>query len=425
MQPEEQACTKIDELPTGIIGLCGSFLDQDSYGQLSNVNRAIYLGCNSPNTLRELEVEYQFPSDHQSLDFSVFPFARELTLRMNFIDRHGPYISTGRMNLIASQIANMSRLESLHLPGVSSEFIKIIGNHETTNQRIASLTANLDSPPRYYEEAYKPFVASLAAFQHIEILRLHMNCGGESADDSTIKLLVGMCSNLKGLDLYDSNLGIEMAVLQAIGHQLHYLDLHDVQGEAMSALKNVNFANLRQLEHGQECSMNSLQAILNRAVNLERVNLRKEQAVELIDDILHKCNKLTYLEIVTEIMPALSALQHCLLYSRGLQRRQSLTIRIFGCFEDRRIVENKECIIKLARIVYMLSLSKLDQWMIILDVFDCIHNLMISLLNDLAGALGPDVANMCMIMDKHRLIVNSGGAISDWKDTWYMSGFES
>ena len=118
-QPEEQDCNKIDDLPTGIIGLCGSFLDQDSYGQLSNVNRAIYLGCNSPNTLRELEVEYQFPSDHQSLDFSVFPFARELTLRMNFIDRHGPYISTGRMKLIASQIANMSRLEALHLPGVS------------------------------------------------------------------------------------------------------------------------------------------------------------------------------------------------------------------------------------------------------------------------------------------------------------------
>ena len=252
-----------------------------------------------------------------------------------------------------------------------------------------------------------------------------MNCGGESADNSTIKLLVGMCSNLKGLDVYDANSGFEMAVLQAIGHQLHYLVLHDVQGEAMSALKNVNFANLRQLEHGQECSIKSLQAVLNRAVNLERINLRNEDAVELIDDILQKCNKLTYLEIVTEIMPALSALEQCLLYSRGLQRRQSLTIRIYGCFEDRGIVENKECIVKLARIVYMLSLSKVDQWMIILDVFDCIHDLMISLLNDLAGALGQDVANLCMIMDKHRLIMNSGGAIGDWKDTWFMSGCES
>ena len=47
---------KLDSLPSSLIGEIASYLKHKSYSLLSQSNRAIYIGCNNPNTLRELNL---------------------------------------------------------------------------------------------------------------------------------------------------------------------------------------------------------------------------------------------------------------------------------------------------------------------------------------------------------------------------------
>ena len=50
------ATKKLDSLPNTIIGEIGSYLQQNGYISFTKTNRVIYLGCNDPNTLRELNL---------------------------------------------------------------------------------------------------------------------------------------------------------------------------------------------------------------------------------------------------------------------------------------------------------------------------------------------------------------------------------
>eukprot|EP01083_Nonionella_stella_P073073 197331_1 len=55
-KPQKLLCTKLDLLPRAIIGSVASFLDLSEYQQFNRSNRSIYLGCNTPNTLQELDL---------------------------------------------------------------------------------------------------------------------------------------------------------------------------------------------------------------------------------------------------------------------------------------------------------------------------------------------------------------------------------
>ena len=55
-QQVQDANNKLDTIPTSLIGYMASFLKQPEYIDLSKVNRSVYLGCNSPNMLQELDL---------------------------------------------------------------------------------------------------------------------------------------------------------------------------------------------------------------------------------------------------------------------------------------------------------------------------------------------------------------------------------
>ena len=50
---------KLDSMPRRLIGHCASFLDQNSYGNVSLCNRAVYLGCSTLSKLTEISVRYK------------------------------------------------------------------------------------------------------------------------------------------------------------------------------------------------------------------------------------------------------------------------------------------------------------------------------------------------------------------------------
>ena len=106
---------------------------------------------------------------------SRFHFAKKLTLKvpLKHDDSDELAISTNKMNIIASQIAKMPRLQSLDLNDVNAKFIGIIANHETTNQCIKSLSVTSWESERTEndEDPYDELVASITAFKQLQFLK--------------------------------------------------------------------------------------------------------------------------------------------------------------------------------------------------------------------------------------------------------------
>ena len=53
---KEPSALRLDSLPRSLIGVTASFLEQRDYARFSHCNRLIYLGCNLPNHLQELNL---------------------------------------------------------------------------------------------------------------------------------------------------------------------------------------------------------------------------------------------------------------------------------------------------------------------------------------------------------------------------------
>ena len=365
-QTDERSSITFDSLPRRLIGVCASFLEQKSFQWLSRVNRAVYLGCNTPIVLTEVEKHYNFADEHRLFNFSAFPFVKRLILK-NDTDFDLSVLSVEKMNVIASQIAKMSQLQSLELVEVDPEFIGIIAYHEETNRRTKCLHVERQQTGH---GALERFFTSITSFKHIQFLKMNvLMIRNEDPVEMDIKPIIEMCSNLKGLDFYDSRLGIEMAILPSIGHQLHYLTFYDLDDVANSALKDVNFANLRQLVQEKQCSDDSFKCILKTAINLEKV---KFHAKAVISEILTQCERLKYLEIECDEDSMGNVLDMIALFfeQKNNALKQTLKIRIHLCLNDSlsRAQETK-AVSNLQRVVNSLSASKLDQWMIILDLY--------------------------------------------------------
>ena len=133
-------------------------------------------------------------------------------------------------------------------------------------------------------------------------MKLWIGIDGRSSNEEwqarLTRALVELCSNLHGLELYDSGCGIEWNVLQSIGHRLEYLSLHDHLGRLVDSAQQqqIDFQNLRELQQGRTCPNNSIREIIKTANNLEKVKLPFGRQ-DLVDEILRQCERLRYLEI--------------------------------------------------------------------------------------------------------------------------------
>ena len=308
--------------------------------------------------MTELKKCYKTNDDHQLFNFTAFPFVKKLILKNSLDYRYGSVLSVERMNAVTEQIAKMSRLQSLELCDLVREFIGIIANHQEVNRRTKYLYVD---QRKSGVQARARFLAAIESFEHLQFLKVLMPEVQDPIDNLNVHSIIGMRSNLNGLDFYDGGLGIEMAIIQAIGHQLHYLTFHCIDKNASYALKDVNFSNLQQLVQGRRCYDDSLRFILKTAVNLEKVDVNCKR--ELIADILTQCEKLKYLKIhcdYEKMREVLDVMAHCFEQKKNACK-QTLKIRIHSYWRD----EGGE-VVSFENIVSSLSASKVNQWMIIL-----------------------------------------------------------
>ena len=246
--------------------------------------------------------------------------------------------------------------------------------------------------------------------------------------DSAINSLIEMCSNLRGLNFFEDYEGsfVEISILRAVGHRLHYLHLNTSDDTHVAALKNINFGNLQQLQsyHGSA----PISAVLNTAINLEKIRLGDEP--DLIVESLTKCSRLKYLELqrIRNVEGILDALERALFQTKKL-RRNTLKIKISTdsthWFAEHFLISNpQECIIKLNRVVNSLSVNKLDQWMIILDLHELSCEDPDEFIDRLGCSLTVNVAVIDVIQNTDNdivLVTNPGCTICGWRESWLMS----
>ena len=128
----------------------------------------------------------------------------------------------------------MRQLQSLYLYDLDGdlESVQIIANHKATNQRIQSLYVE-----NIGDTLYEQFTASVSASKYVKFPKLYTEHGREPPQKSQIKRIIEMCGSVQAFSCFDDNSGIELAVLQAIGPQLQYLDLNVYVDGAPAALK--------------------------------------------------------------------------------------------------------------------------------------------------------------------------------------------
>ena len=244
-----QESRKLDSLPRRLIGVCGSFLDQKSYAALSRCNRSTYLGCNTPNVLTDLNVNY----NHSNLDLSTFPFAKKLTLCIHrFVSR--------RQFSVAEQVAQMPRLQCLDLRSARFSFIRMLADQQAICDRIRSL-------------AVSKSIEYITAFKNIEYLKLYhvkhlFGSDAEAAADAFGKL--------KGLDLEEhAHGGSGYLLLKVLGHRLQYLRLRTMDTRDDKKLENIQFVNLRQFRVHEihPGNIGVVRAVIETAKKLEKIQI--------------------------------------------------------------------------------------------------------------------------------------------------------
>ena len=239
-----------------------------------------------------------------------------------------------------------------------------------------------------------------------------------------------MCSDVRGLNFLDDRdhheSVIEISLLRAIGHRLHYLHLNICNNDQVADLKNINFQNLRELESYHAST--PITAVFTTAINLEKVRLGNEP--KLIVETLTKCKRLRYLELkdICNMETALDALERGLFETRTLQRdilkiRINTTPSYVSYYASRPpISKPEECVIKLDRIVNSLSAKKVNQWMIILDLQEMCCNDPKEFINSLGWSA--DIAKIDVIQNVDNdivLITNPGCTICGYGESWLMS----
>ena len=369
----------LDSLPRFLIGHYGSFLDQQSYRALSRCNRSTYLGTNSPNMLKELDIRFPPQSVPEDLpvDLSSFPMANKLILSVpKYQMSRLHYIA--KLETIALQIAKMPRLQCLDLLGMEwdPELIEIIANHKTTNENVQYVSMPW---------GYGPAMGPLTAFKNLQFLHLDIEQDDANATVSEMEAIKQTLRGLKGLKLNDYNSPLGRKLLVAIGHQLEYLELDWIGGEEIINLKTTDFGYLQQFVIGGFCLNDVRRDILKTATNLKKVKIEVKDGdgidggivaedLEIIAEIIGKCEKLEHFEI--EFIECSSncsrraegiwnAINHGLFWSRKHEKK-SLRISISADNSEMNLEKGNDLTIQLDRIIHQLLLSNVEQWMVLL-----------------------------------------------------------
>ena len=256
-------CKTLDQLPQRLIGNVASYLVQTTYEALSQSNRAIYLGCNSPNLLQDLQIgpKHQIITD-KITKTPRYPFA-------NHVHVHVDELSMNQADIIGQTLRNMNRVQSLSISMRAScqsqcafEYIAGVRDYPLGRQfpeqmEFLDITISAaDNPPvngcHPYWFSHRRFMFTLPVFRNIKYLSLTIKDSRieeEEFDITELYIVAETFTNLLGLRLYGID-EIGETILQTNHKSLRYLamEMRQERPDHFVLMHSLTFPELKELQ---------------------------------------------------------------------------------------------------------------------------------------------------------------------------------
>eukprot|EP01083_Nonionella_stella_P090395 252551_1 len=225
---------KLQQFPRAIIGYTASFLNQWDYihFSVSMRNRSIYLGCNTPNSLQELELRNARSVDYSHIRLNAFPST--ITLGID-------PIKANDLELFGEPVFPKVNTLRLNAHGGSSwvqDFLDMnIVNYDTVT-RLECHEFGSEGP----EMELDVLLNLLKQFPNLKHLALDTVYLEEPDTEDDIATLCDLCPDIIGLHLNDICFEIN-DLIPRLSPKLKYLTLYDLRN-----LVNLHTATFDELE---------------------------------------------------------------------------------------------------------------------------------------------------------------------------------
>ena len=256
-ETDDTACKALEDLPHRLIGNVASYLVEERYELFSQSNRAIYLGCNSPNLLQDLHVLSESRAIKDKITRTPrYPFANHVTLYLS-------EISIERAEALLRTLCKMNRVRSLTVSMAATyqsicalDYIAGKVRGELFSEQIEFFEVCLnerDFQWRTHPYWFSPvrFVYDLLRFCNIKYLSLKIRESRirheEEYDQEYLNDIKSTFTNLWGLTLRGMD-DIGATILRTNHKSLRYLDIELWQDQDFTLFNSLTFPMLIELE---------------------------------------------------------------------------------------------------------------------------------------------------------------------------------
>lgn len=414
---EEEQVIALGDLPRSIIGRIASSLQQNDYFHFEQANRAMFTGCNSPNQLQELDLtaaRYEnlrtinlrrlWSVKHLKISVHQLRAPRFRNTRMRFLPQL--HTLTLKNHVRQHQISTLAR--DLRQSGLNTALIKTLNIFDVVSNNLRSLLTQFPS------------------VEYLGLFHVYFN-------NDAVRVINECCPGLRGLLLNNGVFRGWSNMLQTAGSRLNYL-CHGQLPTGPVDVNQTDFSHLRELRMDNPNVLLTHQ-ILETAKNVRKFHLNAfgsdrrrmtslttQELATVIPDIFSKCDALQYFGIDANMGifgAVLEALEVSLFRTRDVVRN-TLKIRI-ECKGSHGInlSEAENILLKIDRLVYRLSASEIDNFMLILD-FEQMpwpgnnEDVEVSLRRNISSDIWVRAEGSCFV------IMNENCAIQGWKEKWLV-----
>eukprot|EP01083_Nonionella_stella_P162185 532210_1 len=253
---------KLHEFPRTIIGYIASFLYQWSYTRFSTSSRHIYLGCNCPNVLSTLALE--FAKSYSCIPLTSFPSVKFLSICPSKIVASQPNFSSDSPNF--NHVDHLS-LYANKTNGWVHPFIRrnIVNCDTITSLSLHDFRSLSDDGDMEKSE----FLGFLTRFTNLKDL---MFVNSTFPDDLTAQDISDACPDLDGLALDGRDMNFNDDLIRMLASELTFLSYKQYQPNQFN-FDTVSFDKLEELRAFTPDNA-SFNCILKSASNLKKIFIK-------------------------------------------------------------------------------------------------------------------------------------------------------
>eukprot|EP01083_Nonionella_stella_P184593 670786_1 len=379
---------RLHQLPRALIGYTASFLPQMDYVKFAMSNRSIYLGCNSPNLLHDLDLSGK---DYSSINLEAFPSIKSLHIEPSTVIELPYTFASPNFKHV-----NTLTLDAHYACGWVQQFLNLnIVNCES----VTTLDClDFGSADPEVDMETNDFLILLTRFPNLKYIKLS---GVFVADDITAQGIANLCSNVVGLHL-DGGVGQIEDLIPLFAKKLKHLSF----ARTDDPLIDFNTLSFDALEELQLFSPNNqtFDGIVNSALNVNKIlmtqipnephwpsdstmsntNIRNGM-IKLID----KCQRLKYMCLAiqsTAFCSAMEGIEAGLLKTKRQHRMElKMVIHAWGLN-----IKPNAFQLNVGRIVNSLESMSINDFMFSMEFHDADDNELAKMFEDLHNIVSID-----------------------------------